>query len=80
MRSISILSGALAITLKAHLAAAVILDTEGLPDSGLNTSSWAAGVKPPLADIFNLHDMQLAVKNYLGETQYGEYPCHLFKF
>jgi hypothetical protein len=54
------------------LAVAVVLDTEGLPDSGLNTSSWVTGVKPPLTDIFNLHDMQLAVKNYLGVTQYGE--------
>ncbi|CAE6350803.1 hypothetical protein BN14_04981 [Rhizoctonia solani AG-1 IB] len=52
-------------------AAAVVLDTEGLPDSGLNTSSWVTGVKPPLTDIFNLHDMQLAVKNYLGPTQYA---------
>ncbi|KAB5591067.1 hypothetical protein CTheo_5479 [Ceratobasidium theobromae] len=67
----SLLGQALALVLGAHLAAAVTLDTEGLPDSGLDTSSWQAGVKPPLTDIFNLHDMQLATKNYLGATEYA---------
>ncbi|QRW21791.1 FMN-dependent alpha-hydroxy acid dehydrogenase [Rhizoctonia solani] len=60
----------IAFTLSVPFTAAV-LDTEGLPDSGLNTSSWVTGVKPPLSSIYNLHDMQLAVKNYLGETQYA---------
>ncbi|KAH7108112.1 FMN-dependent alpha-hydroxy acid dehydrogenase [Auriculariales sp. MPI-PUGE-AT-0066] len=50
---------------------AVVLDTEGLPDSGLDTSSWVAGEKPPLTDIYNLHDMQLASKNYLGKKEYS---------
>ncbi|KAH7339929.1 FMN-dependent alpha-hydroxy acid dehydrogenase [Rhizoctonia solani] len=61
----------IAAFLFAPFATAVVLDTEGLPDSGLNVSSWVAGAKPPLTDMFNLHDMQLAVKNYLGETQYA---------
>ncbi|KAJ1304255.1 hypothetical protein OPQ81_005416 [Rhizoctonia solani] len=71
MRSSSLISSVIAAACYNYFASAVVLDTEGLPDSGLNTSSWVAGVKPPLADIFNLHDMQLAVKNYLGETQYA---------
>ncbi|KAG8750815.1 hypothetical protein FRC11_010030 [Ceratobasidium sp. 423] len=71
MRSNSLIRGAVAAALYNTFAAAVVLDTEGLPDSGLNTSSWVTGVKPPLSDIFNLHDMQLAVKNYLGDTQYS---------
>lgn len=37
MRSILIFGGALAIAIRTHSAAAVVLDTEGLPDSGLNT-------------------------------------------
>ncbi|CAE6338214.1 unnamed protein product [Rhizoctonia solani] len=70
MRSNYLINSALA-ALCTSLTVAVVLDTEGLPDSGLNTSSWVTGVKPPLTDIFNLHDMQLAVKNYLGVTQYA---------
>ncbi|KAF8706066.1 FMN-dependent alpha-hydroxy acid dehydrogenase, partial [Rhizoctonia solani] len=71
MRPNYLVNGAVAAALYSSLIAAVVLDTEGLPDSGLNTSSWVTGVRPPLADIYNLHDMQLAVKNYLGTTQYA---------
>ncbi|KAF8757249.1 FMN-dependent alpha-hydroxy acid dehydrogenase [Rhizoctonia solani] len=71
MRSNYLVNSAVAAALYSSLTAAVVLDTEGLPDSGLNTSSWVTGVRPPLADIYNLHDMQLAVKNYLGTTQYA---------
>ncbi|KDN38114.1 hypothetical protein RSAG8_09710, partial [Rhizoctonia solani AG-8 WAC10335] len=71
MLSHSLICGTIAAALYSSFAAAVVLDTEGLPDSGLDTSSWVAGTKPPLSDIFNLHDMQLAVKNYLGKTEYA---------
>ncbi|KAF8750697.1 FMN-dependent alpha-hydroxy acid dehydrogenase [Rhizoctonia solani] len=71
MRSTLFALSSIAFTFSVPFTAAVVLDTEGLPDSGLNTSSWVTGVKPPLSSIYNLHDMQLAVKNYLGETQYA---------
>ncbi|KAF8756987.1 FMN-dependent alpha-hydroxy acid dehydrogenase [Rhizoctonia solani] len=71
MRFEALISSALSATLYTSLAAAVVLDTEGLPETGLNTSSWVAGVKPPLEDMFSLHDMQLAAKNFLGGTQYA---------
>jgi hypothetical protein len=71
MRFITVFGSVFAVAIHSQGARAVVLDTEGLPDSGLNTSSWVTGVKPPLTDIFNLHDMQLAVKNYLGDTEYG---------
>ncbi|QRV79057.1 FMN-dependent alpha-hydroxy acid dehydrogenase [Ceratobasidium sp. AG-Ba] len=71
MRFNSVTSGALTSLIYSLGVNAVVLDTEGLPDSGLNTTTWVTGVKPPLTDIFNLHDMQLAVKNYLGNREYA---------
>ncbi|CAE6449438.1 unnamed protein product [Rhizoctonia solani] len=60
----------LALAISVSLGA--VIDTEGLPDTGLNTSSWVTGRAPPLEDIFNLHDIQLAAKNTLSKTSYGE--------
>jgi hypothetical protein len=54
------------------LAAAFIIDMEGLPDTGLNTSSWVTGQAPPLEDIFNLHDIQMAAKNTMSLRDYCE--------
>jgi len=70
MHSFTLLRAAVAAVVYSSIVYAVEIDTEGLPDSGLDTSSWSAGVKPPLADIFNLHDMQIGVKNYLGKREY----------
>ncbi|KAJ7041565.1 FMN-dependent alpha-hydroxy acid dehydrogenase [Mycena alexandri] len=52
---------------------AVTLDTEGLPDTGLDTSSWTTGVLPPLEDIWDLNDMQMAAKNVLSGKYYASY-------
>ncbi|KAJ7686173.1 FMN-dependent alpha-hydroxy acid dehydrogenase [Mycena rosella] len=54
-------------------ALAVTIDTEGLPDTGLDTSSWTAGVLPPLEDIWDLNDMQIAAKNVLSGKYYASY-------
>ncbi|KAJ7129075.1 FMN-dependent alpha-hydroxy acid dehydrogenase [Mycena filopes] len=54
-------------------AFAVTLDTEGLPDTGLDTSTWTTGVLPPLADIWDLNDMQMAAKNVLSGKYYASY-------
>jgi hypothetical protein len=47
------------------------IDQEGLPDTGLNTSTWQTGQLPPLDDIFDLNDMQIAAKNTLSPKSYG---------
>lgn len=52
-------------------AIAADIDTEGLPDTGLNTSTWVTGQLPPLDDIFDLNDMQIAAKNVLSGKFYG---------
>ncbi|KAJ7466754.1 FMN-dependent alpha-hydroxy acid dehydrogenase [Mycena galericulata] len=52
---------------------AVVIDMEGLPDTGLNTTSWKAGVLPPLDDIWDLNDMQIAAKNVLSAKYYADY-------
>jgi hypothetical protein len=51
--------------------AAAYIDQEGLPDTGLNTSTWQTGRLPPLDDIFDLNDMQIAAKNTLPPESYG---------
>ncbi|KAK7046533.1 FMN-dependent alpha-hydroxy acid dehydrogenase [Favolaschia claudopus] len=56
-----------------HRATAVTIDMEGLPDTGLDTSSWTAGVLPPLEDIWDLNDMQIAAKNVLSGKFYASY-------
>ncbi|KAF7315518.1 FMN-dependent alpha-hydroxy acid dehydrogenase [Mycena indigotica] len=57
----------------ANVALGVTLDTEGLPDTGLDTSGWTKGALPPLADMFDLNDMQLAAKNVLPAKYYASY-------
>ncbi|CAK5266363.1 unnamed protein product [Mycena citricolor] len=52
---------------------AVVIDTEGLPDTGLDTSNWTTGVAPPLATIFDLNDIQIAAKNTLSPKHYAEF-------
>ncbi|KAJ6484466.1 FMN-dependent alpha-hydroxy acid dehydrogenase [Mycena vitilis] len=52
---------------------AVTIDMEGLPDTGLDTSNWTAGVLPPLDDIWDLNDMQIAAKNVLAGKYYASY-------
>ncbi|KAF7350294.1 FMN-dependent alpha-hydroxy acid dehydrogenase [Mycena venus] len=52
---------------------AVTIDMEGLPDTGLDTSSWTTGVLPPLEDIWDLNDMQIAAKNVLSGKFYASY-------
>ncbi|KAJ6529153.1 FMN-dependent alpha-hydroxy acid dehydrogenase [Mycena vulgaris] len=46
---------------------------EGLPDTGLDTSAWTTGVLPPLDDIWDLNDMQIAAKNVLSGKFYASY-------
>ncbi|KAF7349436.1 FMN-dependent alpha-hydroxy acid dehydrogenase [Mycena sanguinolenta] len=53
--------------------AAVMIDMEGLPDTGLDTSSWKPGVLPSLQDIWDLNDMQIAAKNVLSGKDYAYY-------
>lgn len=54
---------------------AATIDMEGLPDTGLDTSGWTAGVLPSLSDIWDLNDIQIAAKNVLSEKYYGPaYP------
>ncbi|SJL04086.1 related to CYB2-lactate dehydrogenase cytochrome b2 [Armillaria ostoyae] len=49
------------------------IDTEGLPDTGLDTSNWVAGVLPPLEEMWTLNDMQIAAKNVIAKRHYGEF-------
>ncbi|KAL1297943.1 hypothetical protein AAFC00_006456 [Neodothiora populina] len=57
----------------AGLAAAVVIDMEGLPDTGLDTSSWTTGTLPPIADCVDLNDLQIAAKNTLSPANYAYY-------
>ncbi|THX63476.1 FMN-dependent alpha-hydroxy acid dehydrogenase [Aureobasidium pullulans] len=52
---------------------AVQIDTEGLPDTGLDTSSWQTGVAPPIADLVDANDFQIAAKNALSDRHYAYY-------
>lgn len=52
---------------------AAIIDFEGLPDTGLDTSSWVTGTAPPLSDLVDLNDMQFAAKNTLTPRYYSYY-------
>ncbi len=64
----TLLFAVLATVLAAY---AVVIDTEGLPDTGLDTSSWTAGQLPPLEDMWSLNDMQIAAKNVITPRFYG---------
>ena len=52
---------------------AVQIDTEGLPDTGLDTSSWQTGVAPSIDDLVDLNDFQIAAKNTLSTRHYAYY-------
>lgn len=54
-------------------AMAVTIDMEGLPDTGLDTSSWSTGSLPPIADCVDLNDLQIAAKNTLSDADYAYY-------
>lgn len=51
----------------------VTIDMEGLPDTGLDTSSWETGTAPPIADLMDINDMQIAAKNTLDAADYAFY-------
>jgi hypothetical protein len=60
----------------AHSVYAVDLDqevTEGIPDTGLDTSSWTTGVLPDLADMISVNDFQMAAKNFMSAKYYTQY-------
>lgn len=57
----------------ASSATAVTIDTEGLPDTGLDTSAWATGTLPPISDSVDLNDLQIAAKNTLSAANYAYY-------
>ncbi|KAK5122838.1 hypothetical protein LTR85_003753 [Meristemomyces frigidus] len=46
---------------------------EGLPDTGLDTSSWTTGTLPPIADVVDINDLQIAAKNTLAAADYAYY-------
>ncbi|KAK0188614.1 FMN-dependent alpha-hydroxy acid dehydrogenase [Armillaria mellea] len=50
-----------------------IIDTEGLPDTGLDTSGWVAGELPSLEEMWTLNDMQIAAKNVIPKRHYAYY-------
>ncbi|KAK0214797.1 FMN-dependent alpha-hydroxy acid dehydrogenase [Armillaria fumosa] len=52
---------------------AVVIDTEGLPDTGLDTTDWVDGELPPLDDMWSLNDMQIAAKNVIAARYYASY-------
>ncbi|KAJ0104019.1 hypothetical protein J7T55_009683 [Diaporthe amygdali] len=54
-------------------ARAVTIDMEGLPDTGLDTSSWTTGEAPPIASLVDINDMQIAAKNTLAPSDYAYY-------
>lgn len=54
-------------------AAAVTIDMEGLPDTGLDTSSWTTGTLPPISDCVDINDLQIAAKNTLSPANYAYY-------
>ncbi|KAI4716110.1 FMN-dependent alpha-hydroxy acid dehydrogenase [Aureobasidium sp. EXF-10727] len=52
---------------------AVQIDTEGLPDTGLDTSSWTTRTLPPIEDLVDANDFQIAAKNVLSDKNYAYY-------
>lgn len=58
------------------IASAAVIDQEvlqGIPESGLDTSSWITGTIPPLGDIVAINDYQIAAKNFLQKKDYVYY-------
>lgn len=56
---------------------AAVIDMEGLPETGLDTSSWVTGTAPPLENIWSANDMQIAAKNTLAPRWYGTFVLAL---
>lgn len=54
-------------------ALAAVIDMEGLPDTGLDTSGWTTGTLPSINDVVDLNDMQIAAKNTLSPSSYAYY-------
>jgi hypothetical protein len=70
------LSGLICGLVLARSVHAVVIDEEvnqGIPQTGLDTSNWTAGVLPPLADMFTVNDFQIAAKNALSASDYAQY-------
>lgn len=68
MRSFTI-----SLALCAATTLAVQIDTEGLPDTGLDTSNWTTGTLPPIEDLVDANDFQIAAKNVLSDRHYAYY-------
>ena len=66
-------SFALSLALCAATTLAVQIDTEGLPDTGLDTSAWTTGTLPPIEDLVDANDFQIAAKNVLSDKNYAYY-------
>lgn len=47
--------------------------SQGIPDTGLDTSSWTTGQLPDIDDMITLNDFQIAAKNYLSAKYYTQY-------
>ncbi|KAH0272765.1 hypothetical protein KCU91_g6446, partial [Aureobasidium melanogenum] len=63
----------ISLALCAVSTSAVQIDTEGLPDTGLDTSSWTTGTLPPIEDLVDANDFQIAAKNVLSDRHYAYY-------
>ena len=66
-------SFALSLALCAATTLAVQIDTEGLPDTGLDTSALTTGTLPPIEDLVDANDFQIAAKNVLSDKNYAYY-------
>lgn len=75
VRPYSLLTRCLLLFSRLWLLRLPLIDTEGLPDSSLNTSSWIPGIAPPLDEIFNPHDIQIAANNTMSLRDYYESIC-----
>ncbi|KAE9396875.1 FMN-dependent alpha-hydroxy acid dehydrogenase [Gymnopus androsaceus JB14] len=62
-----------ALTFLLHGCLSVEIDREGLPWTGLNTTDWETGVLPPLDQMWELNDFQIAAKNFLAARWYASY-------
>ncbi|KAI0155638.1 FMN-dependent alpha-hydroxy acid dehydrogenase [Pestalotiopsis sp. NC0098] len=47
--------------------------SEGIPDTGLDTSSWTAGELPDIDEMVTVNDFQIAAKNFLSGKYYTQY-------
>ncbi|KAF9065213.1 FMN-dependent alpha-hydroxy acid dehydrogenase [Rhodocollybia butyracea] len=61
------------MTVLLPLCLSVEINREGLPYTGLNTTDWETGVLPPLTDMWELNDFQIAAKNVLAARWYASY-------